>query len=303
METMVSSSNNTQKEISVWEVLVWSNQPGALHTTVLFIEISIAVFFIMTWLKKEEKEKEEKHYYNNLSNSCLTILLTIIFGKGLEILFRTLHIIFSGAYGNVGFSLDDIVLILFRGWIFVSFGSLLLFNKKLRELLRLFVDAKVAARIAQLQKRLDELRKSNKAQHQKKLGELKATMADTRLQIRPRFEATRDYVEIKMVDSLEVNVPKLEKIWLKFDKIVSKIQEIEAEKEPILFSTQMKSVKDQIFNLNKRQFISELNVAGLQKIMGDINQIVVDTNKTEELANKLDYICNYPRVTVECKPF
>ncbi|KAM0680100.1 hypothetical protein GINT2_001793 [Glugoides intestinalis] len=138
METMVSSSNNTQKVISVWQDLILSNQPGALHTTVLFIEISIAILFIMTLLK--EKEKEEKYYYNNLSNSCLTILLTIIsgtiFGKGLEILFRTLHI-FSGAYGNVVFSLDDIFISLLFGSIFVISGYCLLFNKKLYKLLKL----------------------------------------------------------------------------------------------------------------------------------------------------------------------
>ncbi|KAM0680729.1 hypothetical protein GINT2_001002 [Glugoides intestinalis] len=135
METMVSSSNNTQKEIYLWQDLVWSIQPGVLSCIV----ISIVVFFIMTLLYKKYG------YYNNLLNGFLTILLTIIsgiiFGKGLEILFRTLHIICSGAYGNVVFSLADIFISLLFGCIFVISGSLLLFNKKLHKLLRLFVDA------------------------------------------------------------------------------------------------------------------------------------------------------------------
>ncbi|KAM0681372.1 hypothetical protein GINT2_000574 [Glugoides intestinalis] len=159
METMVSSSNNTQKEIFVWQDLVSSNQPGGLLSTALFIEMSIAILFIITWLKEKEKEKEkeEKYYYNNLLNGFLTILLTIISGfisgKGFEIFFRTLHIICSGAYGNVVFSLKDIFISLLFGCIFVIFGSLLLFNKKLREQLRLLpVDAvKGAALVNELE--------------------------------------------------------------------------------------------------------------------------------------------------------
>ncbi|KAM0680531.1 hypothetical protein GINT2_001219 [Glugoides intestinalis] len=138
METMVSSSNNTQKVIFLWQKLIWSKQPEGLLSTKSFIVISTVVFFIMT-LRNGEM------YYNNLLSGFLTILLTIIsgiiFGKGLEILFRTLHI-WSGAYGNVVFSLADIFISLLFGCIFVIFGPLLLFNKKLYKLLRLLpVDA------------------------------------------------------------------------------------------------------------------------------------------------------------------
>ncbi|KAM0679472.1 hypothetical protein GINT2_002315 [Glugoides intestinalis] len=140
MTTTALIYDNIQKEISVCQKLILSNQPGGLLSTKSFIEISIAIYFIMTLLKEKEKEKEEKYYYKNLSNSCLTILLTIISGfisgKGLEILFRILHI-WSGDYSNVGFSLNDIFISLLFGCIFVSFGYCLLFNKKLRELLRL----------------------------------------------------------------------------------------------------------------------------------------------------------------------
>ncbi|KAM0681234.1 hypothetical protein GINT2_000432 [Glugoides intestinalis] len=143
METMVSSSNNIEQEIYLWQDLVWSIQPGVLSCIV----ISIVVFFIMTLLYKKYG------YYNNLLNGFLTILLRIIsgfisgfisgiiFGKGLEILFRTLHIC-SGAYGNVVFSLKDIFISLLFGCIFVISGSLLLFNKKFYKQVRhLPVDA------------------------------------------------------------------------------------------------------------------------------------------------------------------
>ncbi|KAM0681278.1 hypothetical protein GINT2_000477 [Glugoides intestinalis] len=145
METMVSSSNNIEQVIYLWQKLIWSNQPEGLLSTALFIEMSIAILFIMTLLKEEEKEEKEKYYYNNLLNGFLTILLTIISGfisgKGFEILFRILHIC-SGAYGNVGFSLADIFISLLFGCIFVISGYCLLFNKKLYKLLRLLsVDA------------------------------------------------------------------------------------------------------------------------------------------------------------------
>ncbi|KAM0681641.1 hypothetical protein GINT2_000155 [Glugoides intestinalis] len=139
METMVSSSNNTQKVIFLWQKLIWSKQPEGLLSTKSLIVISIVIFLIMTL-------RNGRMYYNNLLSGFLTILLTIIsgiiFGKGFEILFRTLHIICSGAYGNVGFSLADIFISLLFGSIFVIFGPLLLFNKKLYKLLRLLpVDA------------------------------------------------------------------------------------------------------------------------------------------------------------------
>ncbi|KAM0680171.1 hypothetical protein GINT2_001554 [Glugoides intestinalis] len=82
----------------------------------------------------------EMYYYYNALSGKVTILLTIISGfisgKGLEIFFRTLHN-WSGAYGNVGFSLADIVLTLLRAIILVCFGYFLLFNKKLHKQLRL----------------------------------------------------------------------------------------------------------------------------------------------------------------------
>ncbi|KAM0680928.1 hypothetical protein GINT2_000710 [Glugoides intestinalis] len=98
--------------------------------------MTIAVFFIMRlW-------NGGMYYNNKLLNGFLTILLTIIFGKGLEILFRILHIICSGAYGNVVFSLNDIFISLLFGCIFVISGSLLLFNKKFYKQVRhLPVDA------------------------------------------------------------------------------------------------------------------------------------------------------------------
>ncbi|KAM0680498.1 hypothetical protein GINT2_001186 [Glugoides intestinalis] len=139
METMVSNSNNTQKVIFLWQKLIWSKQPEGLLSTKSLIVISIVIFLIMTL-------RNGRMYYNNLLSGFLTILLTIIsgiiFGKGLEILFRTLHIICSGAYGNLGFSLDDIFMSLSFGCIFVISGYCLLFNKKFYKLLRLLsVDA------------------------------------------------------------------------------------------------------------------------------------------------------------------
>ncbi|KAM0680397.1 hypothetical protein GINT2_001456 [Glugoides intestinalis] len=137
METMVSSSNNIEQVIYLWQKLIWSKQPEGLLSTALFIEMSIAILFIITWLKEEEEK--EKYYYNVLSGK-MTILLVIISGiisgKGLEILFRTLYI-WSGAYGNVVFSLDEIFISLLFGSGLVCFGYLLLFNKKLHKRLRL----------------------------------------------------------------------------------------------------------------------------------------------------------------------
>ncbi|KAM0681381.1 hypothetical protein GINT2_000583 [Glugoides intestinalis] len=135
METMAWSSNNTQKEIYLWQDLIWSNQLGDLIFTALFIGMTIAVFFIRTRLHKKYG------YYNNLLSGKMTILLTIIsgiiFGKGLEILFRTLYI-WSGAYGNVViFSLNDIFISLSFGFSLLCIGSSLLFDKKLHEWLRL----------------------------------------------------------------------------------------------------------------------------------------------------------------------
>ncbi|KAM0681418.1 hypothetical protein GINT2_000620 [Glugoides intestinalis] len=135
MTTMAWSSNNTQKEIYLWQDLIWSNQLGDLIFTALFIGMTIAVFFIRTRLHKKYG------YYNNLLSGKMTILLTIIsgiiFGKGLEILFRTLYI-WSGAYGNVViFSLNDIFISLSFGFSLLCIGSSLLFDKKLHEWLRL----------------------------------------------------------------------------------------------------------------------------------------------------------------------
>ncbi|KAM0681508.1 hypothetical protein GINT2_000020 [Glugoides intestinalis] len=189
METMVSSSNNTQKVIFLWQKLIWSKQPEGLLSTKSLIVISIVIFLIMT-LRNGEM------YYNNLLNGFLTILLTIIsgiiFGKGLEILFRTLHIICSGAYGNVVFSLKDIFISLLFGCIFVSFGYCLLFNKKLYKLLR-------------LQKSEDAI--------------LKEIMADNKAPIVNRLELT-------MVDKPEETVSKLKNVWIKINETVPKLHKI-----------------------------------------------------------------------------
>ncbi|KAM0680236.1 hypothetical protein GINT2_001621 [Glugoides intestinalis] len=203
MTMMVSSYNNTQKVIYLWQKLIWSNQPGALLSTVLFIEISIAILFIITLLKEEK----EKYYYNNLSNSCLTILLTIIsgfiFGKGVEILFRTLHIC-SGAYGNVVFSLNDIFISLLFGCIFVISGYCLLFNKKLRELLRL-----------------------QKSEYAK----LKEIMADNKAPIEDRLEAMKAYFKLKIRYGTEEEGSKHQEIWIEINKKVDSFKKIMAEKE------------------------------------------------------------------------
>ncbi|KAM0680442.1 hypothetical protein GINT2_001502 [Glugoides intestinalis] len=160
METMVSTSNNIEQVISVWQDLIWSKQPGALLSTKSLIVISIVIFLIMTLLYKKYG------YYYNLLSFKMTILLTIIsgiiFGKGVEILFRTLHIIWSGAYGNVVFSLADIFISLLFGSSLVCFGSLLLFNKKLHKRLRL-----QKSEYAKLKEIMD-IFKQNMAEYKKK---------------------------------------------------------------------------------------------------------------------------------------
>ncbi|KAM0681248.1 hypothetical protein GINT2_000446 [Glugoides intestinalis] len=254
-----------QQEIFLWQKLIWSNQPGALLSTALFIEMSIAILFIMTWLKEEEKEEKEKYYYNNLLNGFLTILLTIIsgfiFGKGLEILFRTLHIC-SGAYGNVVFSLDDIFISLLFGCIFVSFGYFLLFNKKLYKLLRLLsVDAdkeekvskeeiiadngpatvmeleeKVAGKGATTVDGLEdakvqtngdaELPTSEDAELEKRKAELEKIMANDETEIVDRLIAMLDYLELTMEGKPEGTVTKLKKIYFEINETVDSLCEI-----------------------------------------------------------------------------
>ncbi|KAM0681719.1 hypothetical protein GINT2_000233 [Glugoides intestinalis] len=231
METMVSTSNNIEQETFLWQKLIWSNQPGALLSTVLFIEMSIAILFIMTLLKEKEKEKEEKYYYNNLSNSCLTILLVIIsgiiFGKGVEIFFRTLHIC-SGAYGNVGFSLNDIFMSLSFGCIFVISGYFLLFNKKLYKLLRLLsVDAdKGPATVDGLQKRLAKLKQVEIAKLEEMMASAKATMANDKALIVDKLIAMLDYLELTMVGKPKETRTKLKNVWIKINKTLPKLYEI-----------------------------------------------------------------------------
>ncbi|KAM0679886.1 hypothetical protein GINT2_002058 [Glugoides intestinalis] len=257
METMVSSSNNTQKVIYLWQDLIWSIQIGALS----FIVISIVVFFIMilcNW---------EMYCYYNALNGFLTILLTIIsgiiFGKGLEILFRILHIC-SGAYGNVVFSLADIFISLLFGRIFVSFGYCLLFNKKLRELLR-------------LQKSEDAI--------------LKEIMADNEAPIVNRFEAMRNYLELKIKMEPEGTVSKLHEIYIKIKETMPKLNEIgfknhetwnslnemKAEPGPDVKDKLKKEVEttQELFSkLNQKLLNYELNEAGPQEIKTELQAIV-----------------------------
>ncbi|KAM0680253.1 hypothetical protein GINT2_001638 [Glugoides intestinalis] len=209
METMVSSSNNTQKVIYLWQDLVWSIQPEGLLSTKSFTRISIVVFFIMIL-------RNGIMYYNNLLSFKMTILLTIIsgiiFGKGVEILFRTLHIIWSGAYGNVVFSLDDIFISLLFGSIFVSFGYCLLFNKKLHEWLRLFVDADKGP--------------ETEAELEEMMASAKATMTNDKAPIVNRLEAMRNYLKLKIRYGTEEEGSKLHEIYIKINETLPKLEKI-----------------------------------------------------------------------------
>ncbi|KAM0680210.1 hypothetical protein GINT2_001594 [Glugoides intestinalis] len=109
-----------QQEIFLWQKLISSKQLEGLFSTKSLIVISIVILFIMIlW-------NGGIYYKSNLLSRKMIILLTIIFGiifgKGFEIIFRTLHIIFSGDYGNVGFSLKDIFMSLLFGNGLVYFG-------------------------------------------------------------------------------------------------------------------------------------------------------------------------------------
>ncbi|KAM0681271.1 hypothetical protein GINT2_000470 [Glugoides intestinalis] len=194
METMASSSNNTQKEISVWEVLVWSIQTEGLLSTKSLIVISIVIFLIMRlW-------NGRMYYNNNLLNGFLIILLTIIsvfiFGKGFEIIFITLHI-FSGAYGNVVFSLADIFISLLFGSSLMCFGYEV-FIKVLHELLRLLsVDADKEEKAGK-EATENELKTSEDA-------ELKTAEAAERREIRQKAaeEAKRTEIRQKAAEAAE----------------------------------------------------------------------------------------------------
>ncbi|KAM0679948.1 hypothetical protein GINT2_001889 [Glugoides intestinalis] len=208
---MASSSNNIEQEIFLWQELVLSNQPGGLLSTALFIEMSIAILFIMTLLKEEEKEEKEKYYYNVLSGK-MTILLVIISGiisgKGFEILFRTLHI-WSCAYGKVGFSLNDIFISLSFGFSLVCFGSSLLFNKKLHVMLRLqkSVNTKL--------KEIMDIFKKREAEYKKK-GSDKEAIMDGLNQIVVYVETIMEITKLKwfweqeIIDDLKRMVKVLE---------------------------------------------------------------------------------------------
>ncbi|KAM0679671.1 hypothetical protein GINT2_002079 [Glugoides intestinalis] len=279
MEMMVSSSNNIEQVIYLWQKLIWSKQPESLLSTKSLIVISIVIFLIMTLLKEEEKEKEEKHYYNNLSNGCLTILLTIIsgiiFGKGLEILFRTLHI-FSGAYGNVVFSLKDIFISLLFGCIFVISGYCLLFNKKLRELLR-------------LQKSEDAI--------------LKEIMANNKALIVTRLKAMRNYLELKIKMEPEGTVSKLHEIYIKIKETVSKLKkigfknhetwnslnEMESGMNPYVKAELKKEVEttQELFSkLNQKLLNYELNEAGPEEIKTELEAIVAGFQEYNAILTK-----------------
>ncbi|KAM0680715.1 hypothetical protein GINT2_000987 [Glugoides intestinalis] len=257
METMVSNSNNIEQEIYLWQDLVWSIQPEGLFSTKSLIVISIVIFLIMTWLKEKKKEKEEKHYYNNLLNGFLTILLTIIFGKGLEILFRILHIICSGAYGNVVFSLNDIFISLLFGCIFVISGSLLLFNKKLRELLRL---------------------------QKSEYTILKEIMADDKAPIEDRIKALMEYLKLTMVGKPEETGTKLKNVCSEFEKTMDSLNEIadslvemKAKLGPDVkdkLKKEEKTTQELFSKLSEKLLNYELNEAGPEEIETELDEIV-----------------------------
>ncbi|KAM0681746.1 hypothetical protein GINT2_000260 [Glugoides intestinalis] len=425
METMVSTSNNIEQVTFLWQKLIWSNQPGALLSTVLFIEMSIAILFIMTLLKEKEKEKEEKYYYNNLSNSCLTILLVIIsgiiFGKGVEIFFRTLHIC-SGAYGNVVFSLADIFMSLSFGCIFVISGYFLLFNKKLYKLLRLQTSEK--AEDTELKKMLAKLKKEvadykeNKtdknvivgvlkeiqaifeketdkktildgleeivgytktivdkydvkvhgpdkkkrfldptmtlmqetmnllqttmndhkkigiktdgnvrylkdilgelkqkagleeivagleaivagleaykaatvAEFEAKMARAKAIMADNRALMVNRFEAMMEYLELKILDNPEVNVPKLQEIMHEINETANYLKAIMAKNEPMTseFKNKKKKFEEMMSKISEKLSSSELNEAELKEIKNNLKNMKAKIKAGEAAQKRAD---------------
>ncbi|KAM0680003.1 hypothetical protein GINT2_001689 [Glugoides intestinalis] len=270
METMVSTSNNTQKVTFLWQKLIWSKQPEGLLSTKSLIVISIVVFFIMilcNW---------EMYCYYNALNGFLTILLTIIsgiiFGKGLEILFRTLHIC-SGAYGNVVFSLADIFISLLFGCIFVSFGYCLLFNKKLRELLRL---------------------------QKSEYTILKEIMADNKALIVNRFEAMMEYLKLKIkmepkgtvtklkeiYFEIKGTVPKLEKIGFEIKDTRNSLNKMEAKPGPDVKAELEEKDKNNVkltSDLSEKLLNYELNEAGPQEIKTELKAIVAGFKELKEI--------------------
>ncbi|KAM0680167.1 hypothetical protein GINT2_001550 [Glugoides intestinalis] len=274
METMVSNSNNIEQVIYLWQDLVWSIQPEGLLSTKSCIVISIVVFFIMTL------RNGEMYYNNNLLNGFLTILLTIIpgiiFGKGLEILFRTLYIICSGAYGNVVFSLADIFISLLFGCIFVSFGYCLLFNKKLRELLR--------------------LQKSEDAK-------LKEIMANNKAPIVNRIKALMEYLKLKIKMEPEETGTKLKNVWSEFEKtmdslneiadsldeIADSLDEIEAKPGPDVkaeLEEKVESIGKLTSDLSEKLLNYELNEAGPEEIKTELQAIVAGFKEYKEIFTK-----------------
>ncbi|KAM0680852.1 hypothetical protein GINT2_001126 [Glugoides intestinalis] len=241
METMVSSSNNIEQVTFLWQKLIWSKQPEGLFSTKSLIVISIVIFLIMTL-------RNGRMYYNNLLSGFLTILLTIIsgiiFGKGLEILFRTLHIICSGAYGNVVFSLADIFISLLFGCIFVSFGYCLLFNKKLYKLLR--------------------LQTSEKAED----TELAAKMADKEPENSQSSEKAED-------TGLAANVLKLKVMVDKYKVMVDKYKVNKTDDNAIIVDGP-NPILEYIELIMGRP---ELNMFGIQNIVYDFNPIMDELKK------------------------
>ncbi|KAM0679976.1 hypothetical protein GINT2_001918 [Glugoides intestinalis] len=332
MTTMASSSNNTQKVTFLWQKLIWSNQPGALLSTVLFIEISIAILFIMTLLKEEEKE--EKYYYNNLLNGFLTILLTIIsgfiFGKGLEIFFRTLHIC-SGAYGNVGFSLADIFMSLSFGCIFVISGYCLLFNKKLYKLLRLHpVDADKEEKVSKeeiiadngpaTENELKQIFAEQNVGHEalENVGldeimlELKSIVSrDEKKQQNPKEIATclgeimrgldkivnvnetSDLKTKRFVTYLEKKLPTLDNILSRYDRVnLTEINEI-VLKLKAYKAEKMTKLEKKMDNLEKKMDNLEKKMTKLEKKMDNYEALIVD---------KLEAIRDYFKIIILDNP-
>ncbi|KAM0680814.1 hypothetical protein GINT2_001088 [Glugoides intestinalis] len=250
METMVSNSNNIEQVIYLWQDLVLSIQPEGLFSTKSLIVISIVIFLIMTWLKEKKKEKEEKHYYNNLLNGFLTILLTIIFGKGLEILFRILHIICSGAYGNVVFSLNDIFISLLFGCIFVISGSLLLFNKKFYKQVRhqTIEDAKLEQENAKLEQENENLSK---------------IVNDLETSLNANLEEMKAVKKAATENELQINLNA------EFEKMVARIKKIVGFIQKTMDGPEIKLVSDHVKNFH----LKELEKA-LEKIMNNPEEIV-----------------------------
>ncbi|KAM0680719.1 hypothetical protein GINT2_000991 [Glugoides intestinalis] len=258
----------------------------------------------MTWLKEKKKEKEEKHYYNNLLNGFLTILLTIIFGKGLEILFRILHIICSGAYGNVVFSLADIFISLLFGCIFVISGSLLLFNKKFYKQVRhLPVDAgNGAATVIELEEKeaapVDRLEESEKAD----VEEMEAETVDIQQLNGNAGSQTREKAVNGPALRNEDQQSENEETEAELDKILANLKLIEkAELEEMMTSAKATMADDQTLIVDRLKAMMEyleLTMVGkpketVPKLKNVWIKIKEKVSKLEVISNEIDETWNY----------